>query len=459
MILKKPEFLLGLCFFLLLVLTVIGTTLPQPIPGRFGIGYGARLDDFVALGCVQAVVYFVAVAVILRAKPNKRLFWLVIAGAVLLRVAALSVPPFLSNDIYRYIWDGWVQAAGINPYRYIPDDPHLAFMRDAAVFPHINRANYAPTIYPPAAEMVFLVATRIIAVLHLPPVFGMKLCMVGLEGIAIWAMTRLLALAGLPRTRILIYAWNPVTVWEFAGSGHVDAIAVCFIALALLAACKRKTGFSAAALAAATLTKFLPVVLVPALWRRWDWKFAAVFTTLIVLLYAPYLGAGKAVLGFLGGYGAQEGIDNGHGIFFLSAFGRIFPLPGAAPRIYLGLLALIAMAAWMVFGRALPIAPEAAARVICRRVLLLGGLMMAGLSPHYPWYYCWLLVPACVLPWPGILYLVTASFLLYLNPTHTGLFWPAFLYLPFVLLALRDAWAGKRVVETLRPQLAKGDAL
>jgi hypothetical protein len=61
------------------------------------------------------------------------------------------------------------------------------------------------------------------------------------------------------------------------------------------------------------------------------------------------------------------------------------------------------------------------------------------------------------MPWSSVLYLVTASFLLYLNPTHTGLFWPAFLYGPFVALALRDAWAEKTSVTAMRVQFAEGD--
>ena len=67
----------------------------------------------------------------------------------------LSAPPYLSTDIYRYVWDGRVIAAGINPYRYIPADPHLEGLRDPEIFPQINRANYAPTIYPPAARRSF----------------------------------------------------------------------------------------------------------------------------------------------------------------------------------------------------------------------------------------------------------------------------------------------------------------
>jgi alpha-1,6-mannosyltransferase len=453
----RPELLLALSV-LLMGLTAVGLTLPQPVIGQFGIGYGAALDHFVILGGVEGLVYFVAVALMLRSPRSARTIWIILGSAAIMRVMVVVFPPFLSNDMYRYIWDGWVQGAGINPYRFIPADPHLAFLRDAAVFPNINRADYAHTIYPPAAEMIFFLVSGTAKLLAVPPVLAMKVFMLGFEGVGIWAMLQLLDLAGLPRARILIYAWNPVTVWEFAGSGHVDAIAICFIALALLAVCKGLRGWGAAALAAAVLTKFLPVILLPALWRRWDWKFAAIFIAVIALLYAPYLGVGKAVLGFLGGYGAQEGIDSGQGIFLLAVFGQLVGLPVYASKIYLLLLAmvLLAMAIGMVFGRPLPAAREAATRVVAQRSLLLGCVLMAGLSPHYPWYYCWLLIPACILPWSSVLYLVTATFLLYLNPIHTELFWPAFLYGPFAVLALLDARAGKLPV-LMSLQLAEGD--
>jgi alpha-1,6-mannosyltransferase len=455
----KHELALGFCGLLLLGLTAVGLTLPQPVIGFFGIGYGKALDQFVILGCTQGLIYFAAVALMLRRKPSARAIWWILGCAALLRLMVVVFPPFLSNDMYRYIWDGWVQAAGINPYRYIPADPHLAFLRDATVFPNINRANYAHTIYPPAAELIFYAASRIGTLLAFPPVLAMKLTMLVLEGIGIWAMIRLLDHAGLPRARILIYAWNPVPVWEFAGSGHVDAIAVCFIALALLAVCKGKNSWGAAALAGAVLTKFLPVILLPVLWRRWDWKFASIFMAMIAILYAPYLGVGKAVLGFLSGYNAQEGIDSGHGIFLLSVLGQIVALPAYASKLYLLALALVllALSVLMVFGRPLPLPPEAATKIIAQRALLLGCIVMAGVSPHYPWYYCWLLIPACIIPWPSALYLATATFLLYLNPTHTELFWPSFLYGPFVVLVLRDVWAEKSPIAALSPKFAGGD--
>ncbi len=415
---------------LLTAFIVLGLGLPHAPEGQFGIGYGTALDVFVAVALCQGAIYAVCVARLGSGPPPLAL---ILGVAALLRAMVLVFPPFLSNDLYRYIWDGWVQLAGINPFAFIPDDPHLAFLRDAVVFPNINRAAYAPTIYPPAAQMLFAASAGVSRVLHLPPVLGLKIFEAGFEAGTIWALLRLLRAAGQPVSRVLIYAWNPVPVWEFASSGHVDVFAVTFIALALLAAVTARPGWAAAALAAATLIKLLPVILVPALWRRWDWKFAFVFAGLMVVFYAPYLSAGWHVLGFLPGYTAQEGIDSGHGLLALDALAALAPLPTWSAKIYLVLLAVaLAALGLVVLLRRRP--QTAQARAVA--MLLLGGALMAGMSPHYPWYYPFLLVPACIAPCPAALWLVTASPALYLDPAHTGLLWPGLVFAPAILLAL-----------------------
>src|SRR5207248_1841192 len=181
-------------------------------------------------------------------------------------------PPYLSDDIYRYIWDGRVQAAGINPYRYLPADSALAQLQDDKIYPRINRKDYARTIYPPVAEAVFFLTTRISE-----SVTWMKATTVLFEALAVWALAQLLASFGLPRQRILLYAWHPLTVWEFAGSGHADSIAIAFISFALLARRRNAEVATGLALASATLVKLFPIVLLPALYRRGSWKMPLVF--------------------------------------------------------------------------------------------------------------------------------------------------------------------------------------
>ncbi len=199
------------------------------VPGADTVGTDARTDLFVALLTVAAIVYLFAIRVVLRRPTCAVAAPIMLAVAIAMRVPVLLAPPFLSSDVYRYVWDGRVQVAGINPYRYVPADPALLPLRDAAIFPHINRAGTARTIYPPAAQLVFQAVARVS-----DSVVAMKLAMVAFEALACWAMLRLLALAQLPAERVLIYAWNPLAVWEFAGNGHVDAIAIGLLAVALL---------------------------------------------------------------------------------------------------------------------------------------------------------------------------------------------------------------------------------
>jgi len=176
---------------------------------------------FLKLVLIQLLIYFGVVWLSLRTKDSPQLLVLGLIFAALFRIAILFYPPYLSDDIYRYIWDGRVQSAGINPYRYVPANESLAKLRDDKIYPNINRRDYARTIYPPVAEAAFFLTTR-----FSESVTWMKAVMVGCEAITVWAVIQLLTSFGLARQRVLIYAWHPLAVWELAGSGHLDALAI-----------------------------------------------------------------------------------------------------------------------------------------------------------------------------------------------------------------------------------------
>src|ERR1035438_1784553 len=214
---------------------------------HFVIGFGL-------VAMYQALIYLVAVWVVLNQPVNRWTWVIILVCAVGCRVVCLFSPPFLSTDIFRYVWDGKVQAAGINPYRYIPADPHLTFLRDLDIYPHINRRDYAHTVYPPGAQMLFLLITRIGATVR-----WMKAGMVGLEALTIWILVKLLQALGLRREQVLVYAWHPLLFWEVASSGHVDGAALPLIALALLFYVRHKPVATGVALAAATIIKLSPI--------------------------------------------------------------------------------------------------------------------------------------------------------------------------------------------------------
>jgi alpha-1,6-mannosyltransferase len=409
----------------LLALVVIGLVVQR----------NGDVDGFVAVALTQGAVYLVAVALVRRGGVSRLGLIAILAAAATMRAAVLWAPPFLSTDIYRYVWDGRVEGAGINPYRYIPDDPQLAGLRDAAIFPHINRATYAPTVYPPAAEAFFFVVTRFGA-----GVRGMKAAMVACEALSILLLLGLLRDRGPPPEWILIYAWHPLPLWEFAGSGHVDALVVLFTVLALWSRRHLPEGLAGIALAAGGLVKFFPAIIAPALYRRWDWKLPTAFAATVLVGYLPYLGVGWRVLGFLGSYAGEEGFDRGGAGFYLwNLAAALPPLAGVGPVFYLAVAAalLAALAGSVIAGRQ----PD---RDFVGAALLATALMVL-LSPHYAWYFAWLVAFACLVPWRSLLWLTVASFLLYLVPVGSHivvdshrLAVESVLYAPFAALACRD---------------------
>src|SRR6201996_5256921 len=213
---------------------------------HFVIGFGL-------VAMLQALIYLAAVWVVLNLPVDRRTIVIIVVCAIACRLVCLFSPPFLSSDIFRYVWDGQVQAAGINPFRYIPADAHLAFLRDLDIYPHINRKTYAHTIYPPGAQMLFLLITRVGA-----SVRWMKVGMAGLESLTIWILVKLLHELGVRREQVLVYAWHPMLFWEVASSGHVDGAALPLMALALLFYIRHKPVATGVALAGATLIKLYP---------------------------------------------------------------------------------------------------------------------------------------------------------------------------------------------------------
>jgi hypothetical protein len=396
-----------------------------------------NLSWFVGVALAQGAVYLIAVWVVLRDGPAPRCLTIVLVFAALLRLAILFAPPYLSNDIYRYVWDGRVQAAGINPYRFVPADPALRSLRDGDIYPQINRRDYAHTIYPPLAQFLFLGITWISE-----SVTWMKACMVGFEVVAVWMLLRLLALLGLPAERALIYVWHPLTVWEFAGSGHIDAAAIALLAAALWARQRNFPAFTGITLAAATLIKLYPVMLFPALYRRWDWKMPLAFLLTMVAGYIPYLSVGRGVFGFLPGYVQEEGLRSGWSIYLLGVIQRVAGEGTMSPVacLALALLAMLALTAWLVFwpkpGDTWP-----------RNATILVTFFYVLVSPHYPWYFAWPLLLLTMVPYLPMLYLTVASFILYetlLGENAAVLFrLNTLLYVPFGLLVLVHMMAGR----------------
>ena len=227
--------------------------------------------------------------------------------AVLARVALLPVAPELSDDVYRYLWDGHVLSEGTNPYAYAPSDEALSTLRT----PWHDRINHpdVPTIYPPVAQLLFLAASAvgggtILAAKLLWLVFDLG-CGFLLQQVAVRTGRR-------PARVLVWYLWSPLLVVETAWSAHFDAAGLFLMAALLWVATRpgppqpQRTSARAAVLGAvlalATLVKLAPAALLPPLLRRRGGWAATAFVLACVALYVPFVGVG----GFLPGVGTGQ---------------------------------------------------------------------------------------------------------------------------------------------------------
>lgn len=353
--------------------------------------------------------YGLALATVLKKPSGPPLLGLILGFAILFRVALLSSPPVLSSDMYRYIWDGRVQVAGINPYLYPPSAHELIPLRDQEIFPHINRQE-APTIYPPGAQTLFALIATIVP----DNITALKAIIILFDIGTILLILRVLKKTGVRQDRVLLYAWSPLVIFELTGSGHLEALMLPFVLLALLARMDNKSVLAGTALGIAALIKLYPAFLFPALYKRRDRGFPLAFGATILLGYLPYLyGAGGKVLGFLPSYfGPWEDFNVGLRHFLTLALAPLTASPRLVAMVFLtALLAAVAV----YIGR-----QGRGEEFLWRGYLMVSAYLLLLPTSFHPWYLIWILPFLCLYPSWGWLYLSGAITLSYLKYIETS---------------------------------------
>lgn len=294
--------------------------------GAITIAHGAAMFDDRAIILGYGALFLPYIALLWsssRAPVRLPDLKTIVLAAIATRLALTLAEPLLSDDIYRYVWDGYVAKAGINPFAHAPNHDALSSVRDGDIWPKINHPTL-PTIYPPAAQYLF----------WLNALLGGKTTLMRLLFVAIELLTAFFFYRHTQRQKTpphtlkhlaIIYWLNPLVMIEVAWSGHVDVLAWSFLVIAMLWFTQREkhhtwwthlpTGF---ALGVSISAKFLGLMALPILCfapkpdhittkqlliRR---TILAITTlTVFTLSYTPYLDLGKGVFGSLGKYAAS----------------------------------------------------------------------------------------------------------------------------------------------------------
>ena len=423
---------------------------------------GEHLPFFLVCFSLVGVAYLLAIRKISRSPFSVCTIWII---AILARLILLGTSPSLSDDVYRYLWDGHLLHQGISPYAEPVNSPKL----DAHSTPlrqNVNNAEMASP-YLPMAQAYFwfiewIAPQQVKAYQLAATLFDL------LTGLMI---LQLLLRLKLNPSAVLIYLWNPLVIVEFAHSAHVDAWMVFFSMLAIYAALNFSKEHLAAPVlfALATLTKGAPALFSPIFFGRWRLSG--------IVFYLFITGLPLAFVGLTTGWGLGQEMD-GRGLFGAMRIyaqywkfnaSPIFELAATCPagnheiangmaRILTGLIILIA-AAWSArkAWRLGQLDPDSikGGRVLVRLCLLPVGLYLLLSPTVHPWYVTWVLPfipffmpsreePARIWRWavPWICFSITVaySYLAYLSPVKPGV--PAWVrWMEYLLLYAGLAWA------------------
>jgi len=383
------------------------------------IGGGKRVMAWYAV----CWAVFALAAAMIRLVPRRVGVGLIMLGGLALQLIGLHFAPTTTDDWYRYIWDGTVQAHGIDPYRYAPTDPALVPLRDPWIFPgpatahplycgfarpqdgcvRINRPD-VHTIYPPVAQAAFLGLHEISPHQHrLRFAQGSMAFLAMLTTLGLVAALR--AGGGDPRWAVL-WAWCP-TVWlECANNAHIDVLGVLLLvgAFGVLGAGgpvgRRRVAAAGALLGAAIAVKLLPILATPALLARRGGVLLAAATATVSIGYVPHvIAVGTHVLGYLPGYLHEEGYSG------QKRFGvpRLLVGDTVAPACALVLIAALAFGVWWSRNSRTP--AEGA-------VLLVGGTFLI-VGPAEPWYGLLVVALAALAARPEWLAVAAAAYPVY----------------------------------------------
>jgi len=248
--------------YFLLLISLIGYIL---------VGYYIERSNFPLLITVYSSLFLFAY--ILQKNSSADHFRVLLLSGILFRFCLIFSIPALSDDFYRFVWDGRIQQLGINPFDFTPaqfinqhSDPLLH-----QIFPYLNSPEYF-SVYPKFCQTIFSIASGIGGDSLYHTIIILKTAIFLSELGTIFLLKALLSARKNAQSLQLIYALNPLVIIELSGNIHFEAFMILFTLMAVWFINQQRYLGSAAALTLAILTKLLPLIFIPLFIKKLDWQ-------------------------------------------------------------------------------------------------------------------------------------------------------------------------------------------
>ncbi len=261
------------------------------------IGYGTARTDFIQLIVLYAFLFGIFLLAMFRKVFDVKLP-ILLSVALILRLSQMLMIPNLTDDYFRYIWDGLLFSHGYNPYLVLPSSfihgPQTVPGITTALFEGLNSPNYY-TVYPPLSQFLFGLSAKLAGGSIVGNVIIMRLVILLAELGTIVFLYKLASKFNKPPGIIAIYALNPLVIIELTGNIHPEAIMLFFLVLAVYLLVQGRQSFAAISLGLAVGVKLVPLIFLPLLIKRIGLKKGVIFYAIaagtFIILFAPFFSA------------------------------------------------------------------------------------------------------------------------------------------------------------------------
>lgn len=353
------------------------------------LGYFASREDpplLIGIFTLLFALYFLVV----RAKLFDGKIAQGLGIALVFRAALIISTPNISDDFYRYIWDGVLFTNGVNPYSVLPSalinsTPAIPGIT-ASLFHHLNSPEYY-SVYPPICQYIFALSAKIGSGSLLPSVIAIRCVVLAAEAGSMCLLYRLALDLKKPPQLIYLYVFNPLVIVELTGNLHLEAIMVFFLILALYLLNTKRPVPSAIIMSLAVSTKLIPLIFLPLIVRKLGLKsglkYCAITGIGLAILFLPFANLPSLWHFFTGLDLYFQQFEFNAGIYYLARALGYYIAGHNMIGIIGPMLSLIALAIILVL--ALRYRPDTTKLPIQAMLLSLTAYLMLATTVH-PWY-------------------------------------------------------------------------
>ncbi len=256
------DFLKNHKYSILLVLTGIAF--------YYSFGYDLDRSDFIKLISLYTGLFSISFKLIQLEKNN---FWLLAGTAVLFRSIFIIATPNLSQDFYRFIWDGTLILEGLNPYLSVPNEFSSATGVKKTLIQgmgSLSAGNY--TSYPPVNQLLFAISAFVGGKIILGSVVVMRFLIILADLGILYFGRKLLLKLNLPVHQIFWFILNPFIIIELTGNLHFEGVMLFFLIWSIYLLHQKKWIWSAVLLGISISVKLLPLLFLPLLFYSFSKK-------------------------------------------------------------------------------------------------------------------------------------------------------------------------------------------